>query len=326
MKTIEVRASSPRTRPRSECPVCSSTFAEQFLVLQDRYHGVQGEFQYQRCNACKSVFQNPVVLEEDLHLCYPSDYAPYDYDPGLPEIGSGLTDERLGWRGKIRAAVVRDVWGERQGGWEGFVGRTLGSVRFLRERAFYGLVMDSCLPKKGKGGFALDVGCGAGWMLRRLELVGWNVEGVEWNQNAAEAAANKIRGKVWTGDFREIELSKGRYNLLVMNHVFEHLHDPAEVVTRIYDLLAPGGKGVIIFPSAESIDSRWFGKNWFPWEAPRHLVFPSISGLRSVFSLSNFKEIRISTRANEYFWIESKQLEGGAGRQLSFSERALHLL
>lgn len=35
---------------------------------------VPGVFRYVECGACRTVYQNPRVRDEDLALCYPADY------------------------------------------------------------------------------------------------------------------------------------------------------------------------------------------------------------------------------------------------------------
>ena len=64
----------PRTCSVEECPLCGSQEAELLFRGPDRLHGTPGEFTYRRCGSCATVFQDPRVIDDDLHLCYPSEY------------------------------------------------------------------------------------------------------------------------------------------------------------------------------------------------------------------------------------------------------------
>jgi 2-polyprenyl-3-methyl-5-hydroxy-6-metoxy-1,4-benzoquinol methylase len=318
------RTSPPRSKVLEVCPVCKSHDFKSVFTLRDRVHGVSGEFSYSKCSTCESLFQNPMVIPEDLHLCYPSDYAPYNYHPQSPEIDFGSIGLGGGWKNGIRAAVIQRVRGRKTVGLIGAVGGILAEIPFLRERAFYGVVMDECLPRDESADRALDIGCGTGWMLRRLTQVGWDVEGVEWDEHTAETASARSGRPVRVGDFRDIDLTEGSYKLIVLNHVFEHLHDPVGTAEHIYKLLSKSGRAVLIFPNLESLDAAWFRENWFPWEAPRHLVFPSIKGMHTLVSRTKFATITVRSRADVFFWEESKRLVNDGKGKLNVFERILY--
>jgi hypothetical protein len=61
-----------------------------------------------------------MVIQEDLHLCYPTDYTPYSYDPEMPDVDFDMSNG--GARGMLRGAVVKEVWGEQQRGIYGVLG------------------------------------------------------------------------------------------------------------------------------------------------------------------------------------------------------------
>jgi hypothetical protein len=162
---------SPRTALLEKCPICESKNTKQFFTSPDRLHGTPGEFSYHLCDSCETVFQNPMVIQEDLHLCYPSEYSPYNLKREIPEIDFDALPNG-NFRNNLRKAIVDEVKGKPTDGVAGTLGKMLAKNAFFRERAFYGLVMDELLPK-GKGEqFALDLGCGAGWLMaaRRLGM------------------------------------------------------------------------------------------------------------------------------------------------------------
>ena len=256
-----------------------------------------------------------MVIQEDLHLCYPRDYKPYEYDPDVPETrlhNDELDRDKITFKDWVRLGIVNAVWNEPQPPLRAIVGRIFSASKALRERAFYGLAMDECLPRKRNSRFALDIGCGAGWMLKRLSKVGWIAEGIEWDADAAALASERSGRPVFAGDFRSLDLPKAKYDLIFLSHVFEHLNDPLNSLKRFYELLTPEGRLVMLFPNGNSLDARWFGHFWFHWDAPRHLIFPTSNAIMSLYQKSGFCEIEIRTNVGKWIWKSSKAYKVGA--------------
>jgi SAM-dependent methyltransferase len=258
-----------------------------------------------------------MVVQEDLHLCYPEEYSPYNLKREIPDIDFDNLPNGS-FRKGLRKAIIDHIKGRPTGGFTGSIGRFLAMSAFMRERAFFGLLIDECLPK-GKGEhFALDLGCGSGWLMEKLKKVGWETEGLEWNEKAAQLARDVTGCNVWAGDFRSIELPKGKYQLIVLNHVFEHFSDPKNVLLRLRELLADGGKAVLFYPNPHSVGSKWHNTDWFPWEVPRHLIFPTPEAVKLLAKQAGFSEARVKTRAHYSLvhWTWSKAYKQGEHPEL----------
>jgi SAM-dependent methyltransferase len=252
--------------------------------LPDRLHCVPGEFTYRRCRDCRTVFQDPQVITEDLWRCYPDAYFTHQ----SPDVSSTQivmttppqTDLRL--RARLRRAVMAAVRRAPMDGAIGRLGSLLAKNRRLRERAFCSLVVDEMLPFKPRLARALEVGCGAGQLLKALNQVGWQAEGVEWDEKAADIARRTSGQQVMVGDFQNADLPSAAYDLIVLNHVLEHLPDTVGCLRKIANILAPGGRAVLIYPNVESLGARVFRENWHAWEPPRHLVLPAAGAIKKV--------------------------------------------
>lgn len=311
MHTEPKTPQAPRTREVGDCPLCGTSKFTELFKVSDRVHDVPGVFNYDKCDFCGSVFQNPVVIDEDLRLIYPAEYSPYDYDPEMPDVRFD-PDGASGLRGTLRMAVVRDVRNDPSDGRAAdAMAAVLARSRAVRERAFFGLVIDECLPVSNGGGYAIDIGCGAGWMLKRLNRVGWNVEGIEWDEQAAEVARQRSGMPVSAGNFLTMDLEKGKYGLILLNHVFEHFSNTGLVLRRLRELLAEDGKIVLVYPNADSMDARWYGSDWFAWEPPRHLVLPSQKGLATIAKAAAFRLAGYRTRVSDHLWTKSKAIRLG---------------
>lgn len=301
------------------CPLCQASESKELFVLTDRLHEVPGEFSYRRCGACRSVFQDPQVRTEDIPKLYPSTYYTHE-EPSL-----GHLEERDGARGRLRTRVVETVKGTAGPGWS--LGTLLAKVRGLRERAFFGLP-DEMLPRPPLGERALDVGCGAGALMRSLSWAGWSVEGVDLDPRAAEAAREASGGSVHVGAFDEVDLPREAFQLIALFHSFEHFPDPLRVLARARELLSPKGRVVLVYPNASSAGTRLFGPDWFAWEAPRHLLLPPAAAVRRAASKVGLRVTKARTRTTGADLIYAYSRAYRSGRSVDqvragFSDRLL---
>jgi SAM-dependent methyltransferase len=210
------------------------------------------------------------------------------------------------------------------------VGRVLASSRWLRERAFRDLVADEMLPRSRPAGRALDVGCGNGRLMEKLALVGWEVEGSEVDGRAAERTRRRTGLPVHGSGAEDLDPALGPYDLITLSHVFEHLRDPAAALVHLGRLLAPQGRLVLFYPNPESLLARFYGSDWFPWEAPRHLVLPpppALPGLARRCGLV-VASVRTTARSAAAFSAYSRALRRGEPADFgdearSFGDRAL---
>lgn len=285
MFTDEIQLKVPRTRQVEQCTICDCRDSTFFFSAPDRLHGIPGEFNYHLCSSCKTVFQNPAVVQDDLALCYPQTY--YTHESGesaaesvsIPEL---LSSPPAGFKNKIRNSIISSIRGESDDGIVAALGSLLSKFRGVRERAFCGLVMDELLPRSSEQIKALEIGCGGGYLLRNLKLAGWQTEGIEWDERAAEAAAKNSGSPVFTGDVTALNLEAESYSLIVLHHVFEHLTQPVETLREIHRLLKPGGRVVLVYPNPRSLNTKIYESCWYHWDPPRHLVFPSFASMRGL--------------------------------------------
>jgi SAM-dependent methyltransferase len=297
----------PRLEQLHACPLCDGEETTWLFTAKDRLHATPGEYSYHRCSLCGTVFQNPRVVAEDLHLCYPRDYYTHHEKEAVGDVG-GLPDQPSGgkandaarslggFRDRLRFAIQQEVQGNRLGGVKGWVGRILAKSPRLRERAFHGLLPDEFLPRTPGFQKALEIGCGNGSRMLELGRL-WDVEGVEWDPRSVEIARRKTGVRVFQGDFRSLDLPLGQYGMILLHHVFEHLDDPKNALQRIKELLAPNGRVVLVYPNPESLGASLFGDAWFPWEVPRHLALPPPRSLIRTARPIGFRLIKWKTSA-----------------------------
>lgn len=106
----------------------------------------------------------------------------------------------------------------------------------------------------------LDIGCGYGTLLdilRRRRKVA--VRGIELGELDIKAAREYYGLDVYQGsleDFASDAANAGKYDAVIMNHVFEHLPEPLESLSQIKRILKPKGFLYIGVPNMMNMKNR----------------------------------------------------------------------
>lgn len=119
-----------------------------------------------------------------------------------------------------------------------------------------------------KTGRALDVGCGSGRFLRSLRNAGWDVAGVELDDETAAGAraAHGLAVETTLDAF-----SDRSFDLITITHVLEHVRDPRRMLAHCLRLLRPGGIIAVAVPNLDSWQAQLTRGHWFHLDLPRHL-------------------------------------------------------
>lgn len=124
-------------------------------------------------------------------------------------------------------------------------------------------------------GKILDFGCGLGWILSDLDDR-WDKYGIEVSQFAANHASKY--GKIFCGSYRDFQ--EANFDVVLMNHVIEHLPNPQEAITKIKTFLKPGGILIIGTPNFDSGAARRYGNKFRLLNDPTHISLFSDDSLR----------------------------------------------
>lgn len=147
-----------------------------------------------------------------------------------------------------------------------------GVWQCLLERLNANLVLRRIKIRKGAGRL-LEVGLGNGNFLRAAKRAGYDCTGVEASAPMACAfAENNTEIAVFGGYLEEFVNRQGkeRFDVIVMNHVLEHIPDPGKALRQLRGLLAEGGILHIAVPNVDAWEARLQG--WTSYEA-YHLYY-----------------------------------------------------
>lgn len=115
-----------------------------------------------------------------------------------------------------------------------------------------------------KPGKLLDIGAQKGEFLWFMKEKGWDVEGVELDNDVPNPAQMPIR----YGSFLSMDFGENKYDVITFWAVLEHVSEPAEFIKKATYLLKPGGVLIVLVTNFDSIQSRYYQAD----DYPRHLT------------------------------------------------------
>jgi SAM-dependent methyltransferase len=225
------------------CRICGNAEANRLHIAREMMFGTRQAFEYLECGRCGCVQIGDVPAE--LGQFYPSDY--YSF---VPSDGAGP-------RRYLRRARTLQTLGQGS-----LLGRVLvalfGEAASVESLKAVGLARDTSI---------LDVGCGQGALIRELYDCGFrDLTGVDpWVDREI------VHGPGCRVLKQALEETRGRFDLVMMHHSFEHMTEPRAVLAAVVRLLAPEGTVLIRVPLAGSFAWREYGVDWVQLDPPRHL-------------------------------------------------------
>lgn len=139
----------------------------------------------------------------------------------------------------------------------------------------------------------LDVGFGEGALLSVAERRGWRCYGVEVSPHALDYGAR--RGWTVTADARDVRLEAGRFDVVTMIELLEHVDRPGAVLDDAARWLRPGGSLYVTTPNADSVNRRLLGIGWSVVAPPEHLTLWTTRALREALGRRGFAIERMVT-------------------------------
>jgi 2-polyprenyl-3-methyl-5-hydroxy-6-metoxy-1,4-benzoquinol methylase len=287
MNNIDDKAYRLKTdSSESKCPICDSKGIFSFQG-RDFLFDKPETYQYMRCTNCAAVYQEPMPTFDEIIRYYPDDYEVYTNIPPLKHYSNA----KLG--------VMRYKYNYTHINVPGLFKLISPVISFLRYRDAIRYVPNA------KG---LDIGCGNGKFIRDMNSLGWQFEGVEFNENAVDICS-KAGLKVFHGDLHAAAFSDNIFNLVTARHVIEHIPDPTTFMREIARILKKGGRLVIKTPNSKALGRQWFGTYWFANDVPRHLILFCTANLKMLakrFGLrptteKTFTKPRIILKSLDYF-------------------------
>jgi len=251
----------------SPCLICGSRDKRFKFIAVDRLHALPGSFRVMRCRKCGALMLDPQPSMKDIGKYYPSEYHAYaHYDPGTKKEKFAISMYKLFFKPG---------------------GNPLKKLLFL---PFKHLLRGTHIVP---GGRILDVGCGSGAFLYKMQSAGMEAFGVELSPDGAREA-QRLGLKVKCGTLEQQKYPSNYFDVITLNHVFEHVPSPMRTLRELKRILKPDGRIIIAVPNARSLACKLFGRHWASLDAPRHLSIPTPRGMRIAAEQAglNLKKVR----------------------------------
>ncbi len=145
-------------------------------------------------------------------------------------------------------------------------------------------LIEKFTKNKGK---ILDIGCSIGTLLDLARNKGFDCYGIEINKDAAKICKKKNL-RVYQIPIEKCSFNKNFFDLIIMNDIIEHLHNPKEVMDMVSSILKPNGILFMVTPDIGSFTSRLLGKYWHHLKPNEHLVYFSESTIKRLLNQCNF--------------------------------------
>lgn len=210
------------------CPLCRNNKTKTIFVGRDRSCKRDGEFSVVCCESCGMIFTNPRPTRETMGYFYPEDYDPYQalFLPNVEIYNAGKTlFERI--KNELKYWVLKNYFNyqklEPVCGFAALNGLPMWGKRLIRGLSYSNFRKNyHRIPDWKENGKALDLGCGNGAYLLLLKKMGWDVVGVDINDNTSRKV-KEAKIPVLTGELEELKLKENSFDLITLWHVLEHL-------------------------------------------------------------------------------------------------------
>jgi 2-polyprenyl-3-methyl-5-hydroxy-6-metoxy-1,4-benzoquinol methylase len=118
----------------------------------------------------------------------------------------------------------------------------------------------------------LDVGANFGYFVREASAAGLDARGLEPSARAVSWGREHLRAAIEVGSAYDARPDlAGRFDVVTLFDVIEHLDDPGTAIERCLSYLAPGGRLFITTPDTGSLVARLLNRQWYYIDMIEHV-------------------------------------------------------
>lgn len=262
--------------PVAVCRICGAPAPDARITVREMMFGTRDEFAYFECSACGCVQIDPIPA--DLGRYYRQEYHSFAEPASDGRVKRFLkrkrTQQLFGGKSWLGSLLLRGKGAPRFAGW-------------LLEAGV------------GPEDPILDVGCGAGHLLRQMRDAGFsNLTGIDPYIRGDEDLGGGLRLLR-----RTLEDVPDAFRLVMLHHSFEHMPDPERALREVQRLLGPDGVALIRIPVAGSLAWRSYGTDWVQLDAPRHLHLHTARSMQILASRTGLELTNVVYDSNAFqFW------------------------
>ena len=259
------------------CIYCHSLQESRQFVCKDLMYSSNHRFLYYRCSSCFSLQIS--TTPPNLQSFYPSTYSPFSSPPL-----SKLSRNRLVFR--LLTQLPHQL--------------SLAFTSFFNPDQVVSYIASSKLSRDTS---ILEVGCGAASGLMSLHSIGFT----DLTGTDCFIDPQYLENLPFHAFSSTLPPEPRRYDVIMLNHVFEHLEDPFSLLCQLQSYLSPNGVICIFCPLANSFASYIFDAFWIQLDPPRHLNIPSTIGFRYLAARAGYESVSMTCNSTSFQFMGSVQ-------------------
>jgi len=147
--------------------------------------------------------------------------------------------------------------------------------------------------------FVLEVGCGAGGILKSFKDRGAKIIGIDLGEDYVNFGKDNYGLELKHTSIYDVELEH-KPNLIIYSHVLEHILHPNIELKKVYDLLDDGGYLYIEVPGIRNL-SKYYNNDFLLYLQNAHTYHFSLVTLNNLLKKNKFEPIYGNDVVNSLF-------------------------
>lgn len=190
---------------------------------------------------------------------------------------------------------------------KGIVNRVYAKVRSYTLKKKIALLQELTSGKD-----LLDIGAGTGHFLAKAKESGFNVLGLEPDEDARRVALSE--NGIELKDLNVLHHLNQKFHAITMWHVLEHVYNLQEDLEKISSLVIRDGVLIIAVPNYTSFDAQYYKEYWAAYDVPRHLYHFSPKSIIPLVESKGLKFEKMLPMKFDSYYVSmlSEKYKGGS--------------
>jgi SAM-dependent methyltransferase len=273
----------PAVQAELSCRICGNAHSSTIHRVPEMMYGLREEFNYLECHhcGCLQLLEHP----DDPSKYYGPHY--YAYQKPAENALKAFLRRRLVQHALYRKNLIGHVLSKR-----------------LTPPTYCDWFKKCAVTPESE---ILDVGCGNGGRILKMHSDGFRcVTGLD--PYIQEDIRYECGVTVHKKYLRQMD---GVFDFIMLNHSFEHMADPLDVMQHLRRLVSPSGYVLIRIPVASSHAWRKYGVHWVQLDAPRHVFLHTPRSISLLAGQVQMRVVDITYDSCEFQFWGSEQYKQG---------------
>jgi SAM-dependent methyltransferase len=152
-------------------------------------------------------------------------------------------------------------------------------------------LLNRLYPQRGK---LLEIGSSLGYLLDAFRKDGWHASGVEPFYQCCRFAREELGLEVTNAVLENADIPDESFDVVLLNHVIEHIDDPLRTLREVNRILKPKGHFVIETPRYDTLMFKLLGRRERSVSCSGHIYFFTTQTLKNLYETAGFKMVHLN--------------------------------